>query len=55
MAAVKRKRRGGAVCANPLFVKWVEELRDDAKERDLKSHYAYSKVLSSTYSSFCDW
>jgi hypothetical protein len=44
MAGVRRKRRGGSTCANPLFVKWVEELRDDAIERGLKSHYSYSKV-----------
>ena len=43
MAGLKRKKRG-AVCANPLFVKWVEELRDDAKARELKSHYTYTKV-----------
>lgn len=40
----RRKRRLGSSCANPLFVKWVEELRDDAKERGLKSHYNYTKV-----------
>lgn len=44
--AAKRKRRGGATCANPLFVRWVEELRDDAKQRDLKSHHGYTKVRS---------
>ena len=31
-------------CANPLFVKWVEELRDEAVEKNAKSQYAYSKV-----------
>lgn len=45
MAGVKRKRRGGSGYANPLFIKWVEELRDDAKERGLKSHHTYSKVV----------
>ena len=41
---VKRRRRGGSVCANPLFVRWVEELRDDCKERGLKSYHTYTKV-----------
>lgn len=44
--ALKRKRRvykNG--CANPLFVKWVEEWRDDARERGVNSHYSYTKVL----------
>lgn len=43
--ALKRKRRvykNG--CANPLFVKWIEEWRDDARERGVNSHYSYTKV-----------
>ena len=43
--ALKRKRRvykDG--CANPLFVEWVEEWRDDARERGVNSHYSYTKV-----------
>ena len=31
-------------CANPLFVKWVEELRDSAKEKGHQSHYTFSKA-----------
>lgn len=49
--ALKRKRRvykNG--CANPLFVKWVEEWRDDARERGVNSHYSYTKVAHN----FCD-
>lgn len=41
---VKRKRRGGNACANPLFVKWVEELIQDAEERNLNSKFTYKKV-----------
>ncbi len=43
-AKVVRKRRVFEGCANPLFVKWVEELRDEAVEKNAKSQYAYSKV-----------
>ena len=31
-------------CANPLFVKWIEELRDAAKEKELQSQFTYAKV-----------
>ena len=47
MSSLKRKRRvykNG--CANPLFVKWVEEWRDDARERGVSSHYSYTKVIT---------
>lgn len=44
-----KRRRGGGVCANPLFVRWVEELRDDCKERGLKSYHTYSKVSDVTF------
>ena len=43
----KRVRRGKGVCPNPLFVKWVEEWLAEAREKEQKSQYAYSKA------SFC--
>ena len=41
---IRRKRRPKGLCANPLFVKWVEEWRDEARERGVKSQYTYNKV-----------
>ncbi len=43
-----RKRRVFGGCANPLFVKWVEELKDEAVEKNSKAQYTYSKVLAAT-------
>ena len=31
-------------CPNPLFLKWLTELRDEAKEKGLKTQYTYQKV-----------
>lgn len=31
-------------CPNPLFLKWLTELRDEAKEKGLKIQYTYQKV-----------
>ena len=41
---VKRKRRAAGECPNPLFVRWVEEWRDEAREDGSKVQYAYAKV-----------
>ena len=43
-AGTRRKRRPKSVCPNPLFVKWVEEWRDEAREKGKKSQYSYTKV-----------
>ncbi|KAM8899418.1 crossover junction endonuclease MUS81 isoform 1-T2 [Spinachia spinachia] len=32
---------------NPLFLKWLTELRDEAKEKGLKIQYTYQKAISS--------
>ncbi|XP_018593023.2 crossover junction endonuclease MUS81 isoform X2 [Scleropages formosus] len=34
-------------CPNPLFVRWLSELRDQAAERGLKTQYVYQKALRS--------
>ncbi|XP_076581200.1 structure-specific endonuclease subunit MUS81 [Chaetodon auriga] len=34
-------------CPNPLFLKWLTELRDQAKEKGLKTQYTYQKAISS--------
>ncbi|XP_034006122.1 crossover junction endonuclease MUS81 isoform X1 [Trematomus bernacchii] len=34
-------------CPNPLFLQWLTELRDDAKEKGLKLQYVYQKAISS--------
>lgn len=31
-------------CPNPLFLKWLTELRDQAKEKGQKTQYTYQKV-----------
>lgn len=40
----RRKRRARNGCANPLFVRWVEEWRDEAREKGSKTQYTYNKV-----------
>ena len=50
-AGARRKRRP-KMCPNPLFVKWVEEFRDQAKEKGSKSHYTYTKVRGSSSNHF---
>jgi len=49
-AKMKRKKRVTKDCANPLFVKWVEELKDNAKEKGLQSQYTFTKVKKLTLS-----
>ncbi|WVR05462.1 hypothetical protein IAU60_002478 [Kwoniella sp. DSM 27419] len=34
-------------CGNPVFLKWMEELRDAAKEKNLKSAESYTKACKS--------
>ena len=31
-------------CANPLYLKWLEEWRDEAREKGSKMQHTYSKV-----------
>lgn len=31
-------------CPNPLFLKWLEEWRDEAKQKNSKLQYTYGKV-----------
>lgn len=41
------RKRPVPSCPNPLFLKWLTELRDDAKEKGLKIHYTYQKAINS--------
>ncbi|KAM9335655.1 crossover junction endonuclease MUS81 [Symphorus nematophorus] len=41
------RKRALPSCPNPLFLKWLTELRDEAKEKGLKIHYTYQKAISS--------
>ncbi|CAM4515995.1 unnamed protein product [Leuciscus chuanchicus] len=34
-------------CPNPLFLQWLTELRDSAKEKGLKTQYVYQKAINS--------
>lgn len=34
-------------CPNPLFLQWLTELRDSAKEKGLKTQFVYQKALNS--------
>ena len=49
MDGCKRKRRRVPSCPNPLFAQWIEEWRDEAIEKGLKSSYTYSKVINALY------
>ena len=51
---VKRKRRPKNICPNPMFVKWLEEWRDEALENGWKTSYTYSKVCTSCHDN-CFW
>ena len=47
--APKRNRRNRKKtvlkeCPNPLFLKWLERWRDEAKANDSKLQYVYNKV-----------
>ena len=44
---LRRKRRTGNSCANPLFIQWLEEWRDEAQKAGKKTVYTYSKALNS--------
>ncbi|KAM6960413.1 crossover junction endonuclease MUS81 [Tautogolabrus adspersus] len=41
------RKRALPSCPNPLFLKWLTELRDEAKEKGLKISYTYQKAISS--------
>ncbi|KAM8881187.1 crossover junction endonuclease MUS81 isoform 1-T2 [Synchiropus picturatus] len=41
------RKRALPSCPNPLFLKWLTELRDDAKEKGLKIHHTYHKAINS--------
>ncbi|XP_044038846.1 crossover junction endonuclease MUS81 [Siniperca chuatsi] len=41
------RKRGLPPCPNPLFLKWLTELRDQAREKGLKIQYTYQKAISS--------
>ncbi|XP_024913151.1 crossover junction endonuclease MUS81 isoform X2 [Cynoglossus semilaevis] len=41
------KKRVLPVCPNPLFLQWLNELRDEAKEKGLKIQYTYQKAINS--------
>ncbi|KAK7176951.1 hypothetical protein R3I93_001021 [Phoxinus phoxinus] len=34
-------------CPNPLFLQWLTELRDSAKEKGMKTQYVYQKAINS--------
>ena len=44
-AAGRRRRRSKGACPNALFVRWLEEWRDEAREKGMKAQYGYAKVL----------
>uniref|UniRef100_A0A3P8Q8W1 Crossover junction endonuclease MUS81 n=1 Tax=Astatotilapia calliptera TaxID=8154 RepID=A0A3P8Q8W1_ASTCA len=41
------RKRALPSCPNPLFLKWLTELRDEAKEKGLKIQYTYHKAINS--------
>ncbi|XP_043953443.1 LOW QUALITY PROTEIN: crossover junction endonuclease MUS81 [Gambusia affinis] len=41
------RKRALPSCPNPLFLLWLTELRDEAKEKGLKIQYTYQKAINS--------
>ncbi|XP_074132454.1 crossover junction endonuclease MUS81 isoform X1 [Sminthopsis crassicaudata] len=41
------RKRPLPACANPLFVRWLREWRDEAAERGLRTRFVYQKALRS--------
>ena len=41
---IRRKRIVDRECPNPLFLRWLEEWRDDAKDKGLNSFHSFNKV-----------
>ncbi|XP_061921538.1 crossover junction endonuclease MUS81 [Entelurus aequoreus] len=41
------RKRSLPACPNPLFLKWLTELRDEAREKGLKIQYTYQKAINS--------
>ncbi|XP_072315454.1 crossover junction endonuclease MUS81 [Eucyclogobius newberryi] len=41
------RKRAVPSCPNPLFLRWLTELRDEAREKGLKIHYTYQKAINS--------
>ncbi|XP_076027742.1 structure-specific endonuclease subunit MUS81 [Genypterus blacodes] len=41
------RKRALPSCPNPLFLQWLTELRDEAREKGQKIHYTYQKAISS--------
>ncbi|KAG7218664.1 hypothetical protein INR49_019788 [Caranx melampygus] len=41
------RKRALPSCPNPLFLQWLTELRDEAKQKGLKIQYTYQKAISS--------
>ncbi|KAI5609902.1 crossover junction endonuclease MUS81 isoform X1 [Silurus asotus] len=41
------RKRPVPSCPNPLFLQWLTEMRDHAKEKGLKTQYVYQKALNS--------
>ncbi|KAL0189373.1 hypothetical protein M9458_016472, partial [Cirrhinus mrigala] len=41
------RKRPVPSCPNPLFLEWLTELRDSAKEKGLKTQYVYQKAINS--------
>ncbi|XP_071767404.2 structure-specific endonuclease subunit MUS81 [Centroberyx gerrardi] len=41
------RKRALPPCPNPLFLQWLTELRDQARERGLKTQHVYQKAISS--------
>ena len=49
----RRKRRPASACPNHLFVKWIEEWRDEARKEESKVQYAYTRVNYNRTCSSC--
>ena len=41
-----RVTRKPKACPNPLFEKWLQEMKDEAAKKESKTQYAYAKVTN---------
>lgn len=39
-----KRKKTKPVCPNPLFAYWLQEWKDDATEKGIKTQFVYAKV-----------
>ena len=49
------RRKKQRECPNPLFLKWLEQWRDEAKQKNSKLQYTYGKVRANSEMPCSNW